>query len=495
MNTDNPVCAPSGLDWQGINWSRTKRQVRRLQARIAKATKEGRYGKVKALQWLLTHSHSGKILAVKRVTENRGKNTPGVDNDVWKTSKAKANAVASLRRRGYKPLPLRRTYIPKKNGKKRPLGIPTMTDRAMQALYWLALEPVAETTADGNSYGFRPWRSTADAAAQGFICLAKRDSAQWVLEADIAACFDAISHEWLIDNIPMDTPILRKWLKAGFMFNNELFPTASGTPQGGIISPGLANMCLDGFERALAKAFPQAKAHGLKMNMVRYADDLVITGNSKELLENEVMPVLVEFLKERGLSLSREKTRITHITEGVDFLGWNMRKYGGKLLIKPSKANIKAHLTKVREIIKANKAIKQSNLIGILNPVLRGWANYHRHAVAKDVFDRNDHEVWSMLWRWAKRRHPNKGLRWIMDKYFHTKEGRKWMFVADEADRKGERQLFLEASMPIRRHVKIRTKANPHDPVWREYFNARKEQMKKAALLGCRVPYGTLLEA
>ncbi|MDP8305593.1 MAG: group II intron reverse transcriptase/maturase [Candidatus Chlorobium antarcticum] len=495
MNTGNPVCAPSGIDWQGINWSRIKRQVRRLQAHIAKATKEGRHGKVKALQWLLTHSHSGKALAVQRVTTNRGKHTPGVDNDIWKTSKAKANAVASLQRRGYKPLPLRRTYIPKKNGKKRPLGIPTKKDRAMQALYWLALEPVAETTADGNSYGFRPWRSTADAAEQCFICLAKRDSAQWVLEADIAGCFDTISHQWLIDNIPMDTPILRKWLKAGFVFNNELFPTVSGTPQGGIISPGLANMCLDGLERALATAFPQAKQRGLKMHMVRYADDMVITGNSRELLENEAMPVLVEFLKERGLSLSREKTRITHITEGVDFLGWNMRKYGGKLLTKPSKANIKAHLAKVREIIKANKTIKQVDLIGILNPVLRGWANYHRHAVAKNVFARNDHEVWSMLWKWAKRRHPNKGLRWIMVKYFHTRRDRKWLFIAEEADRKGERQLFLEASMPIRRHIKIRTKANPHDPVWREYFNARKEQMKKATLLGCRVPEGALLEA
>jgi len=495
MNTGNPVCAPSGIDWQGINWSRIKRQVRRLQAHIAKATKEGRHGKVKALQWLLTHSHSAKALAVQRVTTNRGKHTPGVDNDIWKTSKAKANAVASLQRRGYKPLPLRRTYIPKKNGKKRPLGIPTKKDRAMQALYWLALEPVAETTADGNSYGFRPWRSTADAAEQCFICLAKRDSAQWVLEADIAGCFDTISHQWLIDNIPMDTPILRKWLKAGFVFNNELFPTVSGTPQGGIISPGLANMCLDGLERALATAFPQAKQRGLKMHMVRYADDMVITGNSRELLENEAMPVLVEFLKERGLSLSREKTRITHITEGVDFLGWNMRKYGGKLLTKPSKANIKAHLAKVREIIKANKTIKQVDLIGILNPVLRGWANYHRHAVAKNVFARNDHEVWSMLWKWAKRRHPNKGLRWIMVKYFHTRRDRKWLFIAEEADRKGERQLFLEASMPIRRHIKIRTKANPHDPVWREYFNARKEQMKKATLLGCRVPEGALLEA
>ncbi len=231
------------------------------------------------------------------------------------------------------------------------------------------------------------------------------------------------------------------------------------------------------------------------MNMVRYADDLVITGNSKEWLENKVIPVLVNFLAERGLSLSKEKTKVTHITEGVDFLGWNMRKYGGKLLIKPSKANIKAHLSKVREIIKANKTIKQMDLIGILNPVLRGWANYHRHTVAKDVFARNDSEIWSMLWKWAKRRHPNKSRPWIMDKYFHTREGRKWMFIAEDADGNGEQPLFIEANTPIRRHVKIRTKANPHDPVWGEYFTARKKQMKKSTPLSYRVPEGALFEA
>jgi len=295
----------------------------------------------------------------------------------------------------------------------------------------------------------------------------------------------------MLDHIAMDRVVLRKWLEAGYVEDGRWYPSRKGTPQGGIISPTLANMTLDGLERAVRDAVPRRS----RVNFVRYADDFIITGNSKEWLEHEIMPVVVDFLKERGLQLSEEKTKVTHITEGVDFLGWNMRKYGGKLLIKPSKANIKAHLTKVRGIIKAKKTIKQVDLIGILNPVLRGWANYHRHSVAKDVFVRNDHEVWSMLWKWAKRRHPNKGLRWIMDKYFHTRGDRKWLFIAEEADRKGERQLFLEASMPIRRHVKIRTKANPHDPVWREYFNARKEQMKKATLLGCRVPKGALLEA
>jgi len=495
MNMATTMCAPSELNWQGIKWSPVKRQVKRLQARIVKATQAGDYGKVKALQWLLTHSFSGKVLAVKRVTENRGKHTPGVDGEIWKTPKAKSKAVASLKRRGYKPLPLRRIHIPKKNGKTRPLGIPTMKDRAMQALYLLALEPVAESIADRNSYGFRPWRSTADASSQCFVCLAQQNAAQWILEADIARCFDAISHEWLIDNIPVDTSILRKWLKAGFVFKNKLFPTDAGTPQGGIISPVLANMTLDGLAKALAKAFPQAAKQRLKMHMVRYADDLVITGHSKEWLENEVMPVLVDFLAERGLTLSPEKTKVTHITEGFDFVGWNVRKYNGKLLIKPSKANTKVHLSKVREIIKTNKTIKQVELIRILNPVLRGWANYHRHVVAKKVFACNDAEIWSMLWRWATRRHPNKGARWVKERYFKIRNSRNWVFAAKEAGKHEEIRLVYEADTPIRRHVKIKSGANPHDPVWTEYLTARKKQMKRSIPLYSRVPEGALVEA
>ncbi|ACF45702.1 RNA-directed DNA polymerase [Prosthecochloris aestuarii DSM 271] len=489
MNTATTVCAPSGPSWTGINWSRVQRQVKKLQARIVKATQEGRYGKVKALQWLLTHSFSGKALAVKRVTENRGKHTPGVDNIIWNTPTAKTNAIASLQRRGYKPLPLRRIHIPKKNGKTRPLGIPAMKDRAMQALYLLALEPVAETTADLNSYGFRPERSTADAREQCFICLAGRNRAQWVLEADIAGCFDAISHQWLIDNIPVDKAMLQKWLKAGFVFQNKLFPTEAGTPQGGIISPVLANMTLDGLEQALATAFPRAKQQGRKMNMVCFADDFIITGHSKEWLQDEVMPVLTEFLSQRGLQLSQEKTRVTHITEGFDFLGWNMRKYGGKLLIKPSKQSIQSHLKKVKEIIKANKATKQVHLIGYLNPVLRGWANYHRYAVAKRTFANNDSRIWFMLWQWAKRRHPNKGARWVKAKYFTTQRYRNRVFAAMVDPQKKQRlTLFLEGSTPIKQYNKIRMGANPHDPVWRPYLEARKKQMIKSTPKCFRVP-------
>lgn len=238
MEAGKTVCAAPGAGgWHDIDWAKCHKSVKRLQARIAKAEKEGRHGKVRALQWLLTHSFSARALAVKRVTENQGKNTPGVDGQTWSTPEAKFRGIASLKRRGYKPLPLRRVLIPKSNGKMRPLGIPTIRDRAMQALYLLALEPVAETRADKNSYGFRPGRATADAIEQTFIALSKKNGAQWILEGDIKACFDEISHEWLLKNIPMDKKILQKWLKAGFVHKRKLFPTEAGTPQGGVISP------------------------------------------------------------------------------------------------------------------------------------------------------------------------------------------------------------------------------------------------------------------
>jgi RNA-directed DNA polymerase len=476
MDAATLACAPFDMTWNGISWIDVQRQVRRLQARIVKATQAGRYNKVKALQWLLTHSFSGKALAVKRVTENKGKNTPGVDKIIWKTPEAKINAITSMKRRGYSPLPLRRVLIPKKNGKTRPLGIPVMKCRAMQALHLLALEPIAETTADLNSYGFRPERSTADAGKQCFNSLVQQTAAEWVLEADIKGCFDNISHDWMIAKIPMDKAILRKWLKAGYVYQNELFPTEAGTPQGGIISPVLANMTLDGLESMLTEKFPIAKRTGRKMNMVRYADDFIITGNSKEWLEHEVKPAVVEFLAERGLVLSPEKTKITHIREGFDFLGWNIRKYNGTLLMKPSKANVKAHLDKIREVIKGNKTAKQASLIRLLNPVLRGWANYHSHAVAKEAFAKVDTYVWSMLWQWAVRRHPNKGVRWVKRKYFKSRGTRTWVFAATEQKEDGTQKniiLLKEMDTPIVRHIKIKAGANPHDPQWEPYFESR----------------------
>jgi len=459
------------VSWHQINWSEAHQHVRRLQLRIAEATREGKTRRVKSLQRLLTHSFYAKAIAVKRATENRGKATPGVDGQTWSTPEAKFKGILSLKRRGYNPLPLRRTYKPKSNGKMRPLGIPTMKDRAMQALHKLALEPIAETLADGNSYGFRPERSCADAMLQTYIALGKSTSAQWILEGDIKSCFDEISHDWLMNNIPMDRVILRKWLKAGYIDRNKLFPTVAGTPQGAIISPTLSNMTLDGLEKVM-KSFRKRK-----VNFVRYADDFIVTGDSKELLEQEVKPMIIRFLKERGLTLSDEKTKVTHIEEGFDFLGQNVRKYNGKPLIKPSKKNVKNLLEKVRKALKKLQTAKQEDVIRLLNPVIRGWANYHRHQVAKRTFSWVDNQIWLKLWQWCNRRHPNKSRKWIKDRYFHTIKSRQWVFAVKSKRSDGRidyMELYSAASTPIRRHVKIKSEACPYDKTWEPYFKDRK---------------------
>ena len=289
--------------WQTIDWYKAHRNVSRLQARIVKATQAGRWNRVRALQYLLTHSLSGRMMAVRRVTENSGKRTAGVDGQTWETPERKAQAINELRQRGYKALPLRRVYIPKSNGRLRPLSIPAMKDRAMQALYLLALDPIAETTGDVNSYGFRKERSTADAIAQCFTVLGKRPSPRWILEGDIKSCYDEISHEWLLSNIPMEKRILRQWLKAGFMEKGILYPTEAGTPQGGIASPVISNLTLDGLEKLIRDRYPTntRRSQKAQVNFVRFADDFICTGSTKELLEEEVKPLIEGFLQERGL--------------------------------------------------------------------------------------------------------------------------------------------------------------------------------------------------
>jgi RNA-directed DNA polymerase len=465
-------------DWHAIDWLKAHTIVRRLQARIVKATQAGRWGKVKALQRLLTHSWSGRVLAVKRVTENPGKHTAGVDQELWETPAKKAAAVSTLRQHGYRAQPVRRVYLIKANGKKRPLGIATLKDRAMQALYLLALEPIAETRADPNSYGFRPGRSPADAIGHLHQVLSLPTGAQWIFEGDIRSCFDEISHEWLLTHIPMETSILRQWLKAGFMEQMIWQGTDAGTPQGAICSPVLANLTLDGLEAKLRERYPERTrcSRRAKVNLVRFADDFVITGSSKELLETEVRPLVEEFLHERGLALSPEKTKITHITNGFDFLGQHVRDYHGTILVKPSRASVHSLLAKARALIRANAQAKPENLMGQLNPLIRGWAYYHRHVASKHTLAKVDHALFRSLWQWAKRRHPNKPRRWIKDKYFQVIGNRHWVFGGNRQDKAGRFyriELFSAASVPIKRHTKIKGAANPFDPAWEVYFEQR----------------------
>ena len=344
------------VNWEDIKWSTVEKHVNRLQMRIAKAMRLGRVGKAKALQRILTHSFYGKCLAVKGIVLNKGEKTSGVDKVLWCTPQQRMKGVMALKRRGYKPQPLKRIYIPKKGGKLRPLSIPTMADRAMQSLWKLALEPICEEQADPNTYGFRPKRSAADALDQCFIVLSRKQSAHWILEGDIKSCFDKISHEWLLKNIPMDKEILGNFLKAGFMEKGSCYPTEEGTPQGGIISPTLAVMTLTGLEATIRKRFKR----GSKVNTIFYADDFIITGPNRELLESEVKPLVEDFLKERGLELSPEKTTICHIDEGFDFLGFNIRKYKGKFLSKPSTESLRRFLAGVREDIKSFNSLQVS---------------------------------------------------------------------------------------------------------------------------------------
>jgi RNA-directed DNA polymerase len=471
------TCAPSHpKSWASINWPLAESAVKRLQMRIAKATREGKWNKVKTLQRLLTHSFYGKCLAVKRVTESRGKQTPGVDKITWPSAASKWRAIQQLKSHGYKAKPLRRVYIPKANGKQRPLGIPTMKDRAMQALYQLALEPIAETKADFDSYGFRPERRTADAISACFLTLGKRDSGQWVLEADIQACFDNIRHEWLLEHIPLNKRMLKQWLKAGYMERGKQHPTKAGTPQGGVISPLLANLTLDGLQREIEARFRRTP-HLPSYRVIRYADDFIITGHTREGLEQEVLPFVKSFLRERGLELSPEKTQVTHINEGFDFLGQNIRKYRDKLLIKPSRKSIRTHLEQLRQTVKRYKQVRTEVLIARLNPKIFGWALYHRHVVSNEVFCRLDHELFKALWQWAKRRHPTKSSRWVRRKYFRYKANNKILAVAipDKAGQVQYKTLQLYRDIQILRHIKIRKEAHPYDPAFREYFKKRRK--------------------
>ncbi len=457
--------------WTFIDWKEARRHVRRLQVRIAKAVLEERWNKVKSLQNLLANSFYAKLLAVKRVTSNKGKNTPGVDGILWKGARAKWRALMSLRRRAYRPKPLRRIYIPKKNGKKRPLSIPTMLDRAMQALYKLALAPVAETTTDGNSYGFRESRSCADAIQAGFNALNKPNSAKWVLEADISGCFD---------NIPMDKTILCKWLTAGYVENGITYPSRKGTPQGGIISPTLANMTLDGLEEVVRRAVPRRS----RVNFIRYADDFIITGKSKRLLEEKVKPAVIKFLAERGLTLSEEKTKLTHIKNGFTFLGQTFRKRGKKLHIKPSKEGVLALIQKVGTIITKHVNAPMPALIKKVNQILRGWANYHRHVVAGEAFNRIDTYVFEQLWRILKRRHQNKSKGWMFKKYW-TASGREHIFAVKAKTKEKIVKIYQVvklSSIGIRRHVKVIAAANPYMLEFGKYFWERRNN-KESKLL------------
>ena len=478
MATPAGAVSRNEVAWHAINWQKAHTIVRRLQARLVKATQAGRWGKVRALQRLLTHAFSAKAVAVKRVTEHHGKRTPGVDGVLWETPEKKAQAVATLRQRGDRTQPLRRVSIAKSGGRgKRPLSIPCRKDRVMQALYLLALDPIAETLADPNSYGFRLERSTADAIDQCHRVLAQRWSAQWILEGDIRSCCESFSHDWLVAHIPMDQAILRKWLKAGCMDTHVRSPTEAGVPQGGVAAPVIMHLALNGMERHMKAAFPKSQG-GIrtKVHVSKFAEDFIATGPSKTFLEDEVQPLVEQCLAARGLELSYEKTRITHIEDGCDFLGTHVRKYRGKRFCPPAKKNVQAFLDPIRGIVKRHLHAITGNRIRQLHPVMRGWAQSPQHGASQRTFARVDQQIFPLLWQWARRRHPHTSRHGMREKSFRSEGENTWGFFGHVKGSNGTQQdvrLLRAASVPMRRQTNIKGEANPYAPQWEPYFAAR----------------------
>ncbi len=477
MNSVTTGCASktTWTSWKSINWKKVRHGVKSLQRRIVKAIKAKHFHKARVLFHLIVHSFYGKLLAILRVTTNKGSRTPGVDKKLWNTATARWKAIKVLTTKGYRAKPLKRKTILKKNGKARHLGIPTIKDRAMQALFKLGLEPIAETTADLNSYGFRPKRSCADAIEQCHNVLGKSTSAEWVFEADIKGCFDNISHNWMAQNIPMNKKVLKQWLNAGYIDKKNWFPTDKGTPQGGIISPTIANMVLDGLEQEIAfHSRPVAYLNPYKVHFVRYADDFIVTCNKREYLEQEIIPMIGKFLVKRGLELSQEKSKITHINDGFDFLGFNIRKYKNKCLTKPKKEAVKSIYKGIRELVTCNKSISQKLLIHLLKPKIKGWANFYCHSASKRIFTSLDNIIFKLLWRWAKRRHRNKNQKWIRLKYFKQIGNRNWVFAC--TDNNVIRMIPRFDATRIVRHTKVKSKANLYDKDWESYFTKREEK-------------------
>jgi RNA-directed DNA polymerase len=464
-------------DWKALPWKKFQRNVFRIQKRIYQAQIRGDFKRVRGLQRLLLRSYSARCLAVKQVSQdNRGKNTPGIDGVSRLTPKQRIRMVDELH--NFKnPSPIRRVYIPKASNpnERRPLGIPIMRDRAEQALVKLALEPEWEARFEPNSYGFRPGRCPQDAIEAIFNHI--RLKPKYVLEADIEKCFDRINHIALLAKLGSIAPInrqVRGWLKAGIFENGEITAPEAGTPQGGVISPLLANIALHGLETALAEAFPK---RGQPV-IIRFADDFVILCEDLEKLL--IARALVETkLAEMGLTLKPAKTYITHTLHehenrvGFDFLGFTVRQFptgkhgskrGYKVVIKPSHKAQQRHLEQMEALIRTHRGSNQSALIAALNPRIRGWTNYHRANSAKRIFNRMDHQLHWKLCKWAKWQNPRKSHQWRKQRYWHRKKNR-----LDFSDEKAS--LTKYADTHIRRHVKVQSAKSPYDGDWPYWIN------------------------
>jgi RNA-directed DNA polymerase len=473
------------LDWLSVDWQQVEHDVRRLRQRIFTASKAGDLNKVRELQKLMLRSRANALLSVRRVTElNAGRKTAGVDGRVVVTAPGKAFLADWVQRRvgPWEPKPVKRVYIAKANGKRRPLGIPVIVDRALQAQVVNALEPEWEARFEAKSYGFRPGRGCHDAievihkTAKG-----KHSKRQWVLDADLAAAFDRIDHAQLLGALGgfPARKLIEGWLKAGVIENRRFAPTEEGTPQGGVVSPVLLNVALHGMEEAAGVRYHQAGAHAGRTVtgspvVVRYADDLIAMCHSREEAE-QVKSRLAAWLAPKGLAFNEDKTRVVTLSEGFDFLGFNVRRYRDKLLIKPSRAALRRHRERLAAEIRALRGANVAAVLQRLNPIIRGWSAYYRTVVSGQAFAGLDNYVWQLTYKWATHSHQNKPKRWVVHRYFgqFNKSRRdRWVF----GDRDSGAYLIKHAWTNIVRHQMVPGRSSPDDADLADYWARRQKR-------------------
>ncbi|WP_378741319.1 group II intron reverse transcriptase/maturase [Nocardia brasiliensis] len=487
LDTDT-VNGPQGdeFDWAAVQWRRIERDVGRLRQRIFTATQAGDHQRVANLQKLMLRSRANTLMSVRRVTEvNAGRKTPGIDGQVITTGLEKVELTQWIHRdaKPWTARPVKRVYIPKAGGKRRPLGIPVLVDRVLQARVVNALEPQWEARFEPRSYGFRPGRGCHDAIEAIFaVAKGKNPARQWVLDADLTAAFDRIDHSRLLTAVgafPARERLTTGWLRAGVVENGLLTPTEAGTPQGGVVSPLLLNVALHGMETAAGVRYDRVDANALVAHrdspvLIRYADDLVALCHSRQQAE-KIKARLAAWLALRGLTFNEDKTRITHLDEGFDFLGFNIRRYHGTLLIKPSKAALRRIRERLRTELRSLRGSNASAVISRLNPIIRGWTAYYRSVVSSEEFNDLDHYLWKLTYKWAKHTHPNKPTRWIVRRYFgmfNRSRRDRWVF----GDRDSGAYLLRFAWTRIVRHQLVKGTASPDDPALTDYWNTRRRK-------------------